>query len=71
MHKLNIKKIRETKGFSQAYIADKLGVTQSGYCKMEQDALGLPLEKLIKISEVLDFDLIEIIQKEIDGSKAI
>ncbi len=71
MHKLSIKKIREVKGFSQAYMAAKLGVSQSRYCKMEKEAMGLTLEKLIKISEVLDFDLIEIIQKEIERSKTL
>ncbi len=69
MNKLNIRKIREIKGFSQAYMAEKLGVSQAGYYKMERDILGVTLEKLVKISKILEFDLCEIILKEIGNKK--
>lgn len=71
MCKLSIRKIRELKGFSQAYMAEKLGVSQSGYFKMEQDIMSLTLEKLLQISEILDFDLCEMIEKEVKNQKSI
>ncbi len=34
----NIKRYRESKGFSQEYIGDKLGMSQSAYCRLEAQA---------------------------------
>ena len=54
---LNIRKIREKKGFSQDFIADKLGITQSTYGKLERDASTITVDRLYKLAEVLQEDL--------------
>ena len=58
---LNIRKIREQRGFSQEYVATQLGINQSTYGKMERDASGMPIDRLYKISEVLDTDLTKLL----------
>jgi len=54
---LNIRKLREKKGFSQDFIAGKLGINQSTYGKLERDMSNITLGKLYKISEVLEEDI--------------
>lgn len=54
---LNIRKIREQKGFSQEYIAHELGINQSTYGKIERDDSNLSVDRLIKIAEILEEDL--------------
>ncbi len=50
----NIRKIRESKGFSQEYVAFKLGITQSTYSKIEKDVSNISVKRLFDISAVLD-----------------
>jgi len=50
----NIRKIRETRGFSQEYVADKLGVSQSAYCKMERNIRKVAFGNVLKITNVLN-----------------
>lgn len=50
----NIRKIRENKGFSQEYVAFKLGITQSTYSKIEKDVSNISVKRLFDISAVLD-----------------
>jgi len=45
---INIKKIREKKGFSQEFVAEKLGINQSTYGKLERDKLNMTLNRLYK-----------------------
>ena len=59
---LNIRKIREQRGFSQEYVAHKLGINQSTYGKLERDASNMPVERLYKISEVLETDLTKLLE---------
>lgn len=33
----NIKIIREMKNYTQEYVAERLGMTQAGYCKIEKE----------------------------------
>jgi transcriptional regulator with XRE-family HTH domain len=54
---INIRRIREKKGFSQDYIAEKLGINQSTYGKLERDASHFTVDRLYKLSEALQEDL--------------
>jgi transcriptional regulator with XRE-family HTH domain len=54
---LNIRKSREKKGFSQEYIAEKLGINQSTYGKLERDISNITLDRLYKIADVLEEDI--------------
>ena len=49
-----IRKIREERGIKQEYIADKMGITQSSYGRLEKDDNRLTVNKLIQISAILD-----------------
>jgi transcriptional regulator with XRE-family HTH domain len=54
---LNIRKTRESRGFSQEYVAHRLGINQSTYRKIERDASNISVDRLCKIAEVLDTNL--------------
>ncbi|MDR1346888.1 MAG: helix-turn-helix domain-containing protein [Prevotellaceae bacterium] len=65
----NIIKIRKNKGFSQDYIAERLGMKQSGYGLIERGDRGLQYDVLLQIAIVFDMDIIDIItypKKHID-----
>ncbi|MBS4535604.1 helix-turn-helix transcriptional regulator [Clostridium sp. D2Q-14] len=52
-----LKKMREDKGYTQEYMAHKLGYKgKSGYCLLENGSVKLSVEKAIKIAEVLEVD---------------
>jgi len=48
-----IKKLRELKNLTQEYMADQLGLTQSGYSKIETGEVDIPYSRLEEISKVL------------------
>jgi len=52
-----IRKLREKKGFSQDFIAEKLGINQSTYGKLERDVSNITLDRLFKIADVLEEDV--------------
>lgn len=57
----NIRLAREFKGFSQEAMADELNMSCSGYAKIERGATKLHFDKLQKIAQVLNIDVIELI----------
>jgi len=65
MFKMNIstkiRKVRELKGYSQAYIATELGISQSAYCQIEKDDKNLTIDRIQKVSNILDIDPMELI----------
>jgi len=50
----NIRKIRELKGFSQEFMAEKLAISQRQYSRVEKNETELTLSKLETIGEVLE-----------------
>lgn len=61
IHK-NIRHIRETKNISQEVMAGQLNMSVSGYAKIERGITKLQLDKLQKIAQILNIDIIELIQ---------
>ena len=59
-----IRKIRVSHGYSQEYMALKLGMTLSSYSKLERGLVELSVTRLVQISEVLEFDLGQFFQEE-------
>lgn len=57
-----IKKLRELKNYTQQYLADELGISLSGYGKIERDQTEITLSRLMQIAEILDVDLFTLIQ---------
>lgn len=56
-----IKKLRELKNLTQTHVAEKLGVSQSAYSKMELGESEVTFNRLEKISEILEMKPEEVI----------
>lgn len=52
-----IRKLRELKNLTQEHLAGELGMSVSGYSRIERDEVKLSSDKLVKISEVLGISL--------------
>ncbi len=58
----NIKSIRKEKGYSQDYLAAKLGITQNAYSKIELGKTAVAISKLYKIADILEVDALQLLQ---------
>lgn len=56
-----IKALRESRGFSQEYLAEMLQLSQSEFSKMENNQVKIDIDKLYKIAEVLQVPLQELL----------
>jgi transcriptional regulator with XRE-family HTH domain len=56
-----IRQIRELKGFSQEYIANKLGISQRSYSKIEMNQTKADWEKITKIADILEVNPMDIV----------
>ncbi len=57
----NIKKFRELKNLTRDEVAEKLEMSVSGYSKLERGEVELTINKLYKISEILEVDVSQIL----------
>lgn len=57
----NIRNLRELKNYTQAYMADLLEMSVSGYGKIERNETEISLSKLKRISEILEVDYSKIL----------
>jgi len=55
-----IKKVRELKNVTQQFVADKLGMTQGYYSRIENNSLSVDDELLAQIAEILGVEKEEI-----------
>lgn len=62
----NIKKIRELKNITREHIAHDLGMSSSGYSKIERGEVDLTITKIISIANILDVSLEFIIDFNVD-----
>lgn len=63
-----IKKIRKERGYSHEYIASELNISQVAYSKLEKNETKLTVERLYKLSEILETpvaDLLEVDAKNV------
>jgi transcriptional regulator with XRE-family HTH domain len=51
---LSIKKLRELKNYTQAYMASQLNLSVSGYGKIERDETEITINRLKEIARILD-----------------
>ncbi len=61
----NIKTIRETKNYSEEYMADKMGISQSTYNRKENGEGDFTLTELINMAGVLEVPLVKIIELDL------
>ena len=57
-----IRRICESKEWSQEQMAEKLNMSLNGYAKIERGETKLYLDKLEQIAQILDIDVVELIQ---------
>lgn len=58
----NITTIRNSKGYTQDYIAGKLGMKQAGYALIEKGSRGLQIDMLEQIAIIFDMDIVDVIK---------
>mgnify|MGYP000008443588 FL=1 len=56
-----IRSIRQARGFSQEFVALKLGITQQSYSNLEKKPDGATLGRLKELAKILDIDLMTLI----------
>src|SRR4249920_490198 len=62
---LLIRTCRESKGISQDYMADMLNIAQSAYAYLESGKTTMSIDRLLRITEILDLDIHHIIDKSV------
>lgn len=60
----NIRLIRESLGYSQEYVADKLNLTQQAYSNIEKNPEKVTLKRLKELSIVLQVNLVTLIGED-------
>lgn len=53
--------LREFRNYSQEYIAEKLGITQHAYSRIENNLTKLTAERLERLAAILDIPLLELL----------
>ena len=59
-----IRKIRESRGYKQEFLAEQLNITQRAYSDIESGKTRLTVERLIEIVRILDTSLSEVFEYE-------
>lgn len=59
-----IKKYREQKNYAQHYVAEGLGISQKAYSKIETGETKLSVEHLLKISVLLEVDILQLLDTD-------
>ena len=59
-----IRKIRVEKGFSQEYVAEKLGMTSPAFSNIERDKTQITWDRIEEISRILEIDPFELVKNE-------
>ena len=57
----NIRLIRESQGFSQEMVAEKMNKTQSSYARIERGATKIDLDTLFAFAKVMGMSVIDVI----------
>lgn len=58
---LNIRKVRELRGYSQEFLAEKLKISQSAYAKYEKENSTISVKRLEQIAKELDVKIDELL----------
>ena len=59
-----IRKQRQTKGYSQDYMASQLGISQNAYSKIESDQTNVKANTLERIAEILEVEKMKLMAGE-------
>ena len=58
---LRIRTIRESKGYTQEYMAEMMGICQSTYAHLESGKTKLHVDRLVQIAALLEVDVTALI----------
>lgn len=58
----NIRKIRQHLGFSQEFVSDRLGISQSAYANIETGKTKVNIERLIQLAKIFEVNYSTIIE---------
>jgi transcriptional regulator with XRE-family HTH domain len=61
---VNIRKIRESKDYTQDYLAVKLSISQNAYSKIELGYTKITVERLFQIAQILEVNPVDLINFE-------
>lgn len=64
MNGQKLRMLREFRNYSQEYVAEKLGITQNTYSRIENNQTKITAERLHQIAQVLQVPVTELISKE-------
>ncbi|EDM35160.1 hypothetical protein PBAL39_16801 [Pedobacter sp. BAL39] len=59
-----IKVLRNKLGISQTMMAERLGISQNAFSKIELGQIDLTLNRLYKIADVLEVDVLDLVRIE-------
>ena len=59
-----VKKIRESKNYTQEHVAGMLGISQNTYSKLETGAIKITTDRLQKMAEVLDVPIEQLLSND-------
>lgn len=57
-----IRKLREDRGFTQDYLANRLGISQNAYSKLELGYSKVTVDRLFHIAAILQVSVTELLQ---------
>lgn len=60
--RLNIRAIRESRGYTQEYMAEMLDICQSTYANLESGKTPLTINRLLRISDILEIDFADLVE---------
>jgi transcriptional regulator with XRE-family HTH domain len=60
----SIRKKRESKNYTQEYLAYKLNISQNAYSKIELGYTKITVERLFQIADVLEISATELLETE-------
>jgi transcriptional regulator with XRE-family HTH domain len=66
-----IRKIRESKRFTQEYVAGRMGISQNAYSKIENNITQLTVNHLKKLSDILEVPISDLMKDEFELHKPI
>jgi transcriptional regulator with XRE-family HTH domain len=58
---VKIRQLRELKGFSQEYMAEKLAISQRAYSKLERNETRVDWKRISQIAELFEMDPMDLV----------
>ncbi len=60
---INIRRIRENKGYSQDYMANMLNISQASYARLENEDTKITIDRLYEIAKILETNILDFLNE--------